>query len=214
MEAIEHLLPWYAAGTLDAANAERVEAALAREPALRLSLSLIREDQEETVALNESLGAPSAAALDRVLAVVQAEPLKASLWARLASLTEFGARRAPMRWAYAGAAAAALVIALQTATIVTLLPSGNGSQYGTASEPSKGQEGSAVLVTFAPDVRLDQVAAFLRARNASIVDGPSGAGTYRVRVAKETLSRDELAKVVAQFSSDPIVQLALPASAH
>jgi anti-sigma factor RsiW len=57
--AIEELLPWYAAGTLDAAATRRVEEALAREPKLQTSLRLAREDRDETIMLNERLGAPA-----------------------------------------------------------------------------------------------------------------------------------------------------------
>jgi hypothetical protein len=45
MQAIEELLPWYAAGTVDAASVRLVEQALAREPKLQASLRLVQEDR-------------------------------------------------------------------------------------------------------------------------------------------------------------------------
>src|SRR5262252_10616702 len=71
---IEMLLPWHAAGTLSARDARRVEEALAREPELARQYAVIREEYAETIALNESLGAPSARAMQTLFAAIDAEP--------------------------------------------------------------------------------------------------------------------------------------------
>jgi anti-sigma factor RsiW len=63
---IEVLLPWHAAGTLNARDARRVEEALARDPELARQYAVIREEYAETIDLNESLGAPSARAIQAV----------------------------------------------------------------------------------------------------------------------------------------------------
>ena len=60
---IEMLLPWHAAGTLNARDARRVDEALARDPELARQYAVIREEYAETISLNESLGAPSARAM-------------------------------------------------------------------------------------------------------------------------------------------------------
>ena len=60
---IELLLPWHAAGTLNTRDARRVEEALAREPELARQYAVIREEYTGTIALNESLGAPSVRAM-------------------------------------------------------------------------------------------------------------------------------------------------------
>ena len=44
---IEALLPWYAAGTLDAREADQVEAAVAADTALARRLDLVREEMPE-----------------------------------------------------------------------------------------------------------------------------------------------------------------------
>ncbi|MFK5057955.1 hypothetical protein ACI4AF_28975, partial [Klebsiella pneumoniae] len=70
---IEMLLPWHAAGTLNARDARRVEEALAREPALARQYAAIRAEYEETIHLNESLGAPSGRAMQKLFAAIDAE---------------------------------------------------------------------------------------------------------------------------------------------
>src|SRR3954471_9205751 len=71
---IEMLLPWYAAGTLNARDARRVEEALARDPDLARQYAVIREEYAETIGLNESLGAPSVRAMQKLFAAIDAEP--------------------------------------------------------------------------------------------------------------------------------------------
>ena len=59
-QEIEALLPWHAAGTLSRRDAERVEQALASDRELARRYELVREELNETIHLNETLGAPSA----------------------------------------------------------------------------------------------------------------------------------------------------------
>src|ERR1700716_2413156 len=70
---IESLLPWYAAGTLGRRDAERVERALAADGELAQRYELVREELAETIALNEKLGAPSARAMEKLFAAIDAE---------------------------------------------------------------------------------------------------------------------------------------------
>lgn len=214
MQAIEELLPWYAAGTLDATAARRVEEALAREPKLRASLRAAREDRDETLTLNESLGAPGAQAWARVLAVAQSEPRKPTLASRIAAIVTSagswsGQRPAALAWV---GAAAAVVIVLQGAAIVSLLPKAKGPAYETASQQSALAEGTTVIMAFATDSSLQQVAQLLQKHNASIVDGPRGGGLFRVRVGDATMSKDQLDAVLADLRAEPVVRMALPSS--
>src|ERR1700754_1318668 len=71
---IEMLLPWHAAGTLNARDARRVEEALARDPGLARQYAVIREEYAETISLNETLGAPSVRAMQKLFAAIDAEP--------------------------------------------------------------------------------------------------------------------------------------------
>jgi anti-sigma-K factor RskA len=70
---IEALLPWYAAGTLSRYDADRVEQALARDPELARRYDLVRQELAETVRLNETLSVPSARAMEKLLAAIDAE---------------------------------------------------------------------------------------------------------------------------------------------
>jgi anti-sigma-K factor RskA len=70
---IEALLPWYAAGTLSRHDADRVEQALAGDPELAQRYDLVREELAEIIHLNEALGAPSARAMEKLFAAIDAE---------------------------------------------------------------------------------------------------------------------------------------------
>ena len=75
-EELETLLPWHAAGTLNRRDAERVEKALAADRELMRRFDLAREELNETIHLNESLGAPSARAMEKLFAAIDAEPVR------------------------------------------------------------------------------------------------------------------------------------------
>jgi hypothetical protein len=70
---IEVLLPWYAAGTLSRCDADLVERALARDSELARRYDLVRQELAETIQLNETLGAPSGRAMEKLFAAIDAE---------------------------------------------------------------------------------------------------------------------------------------------
>lgn len=187
-DEIDLLLPWHAVERLSPEEAERVEAALAREPARRRHLAAVREEQAETVALNQDLGAPSRAARDALFARIEAEGRRAPASAGLAQRIGawFGAR-APATLAWS-AAAAALIIALQAGLLVAAYRAPTPSGYETASGPETPapRGGAFVLVAFAPTATASRIEAVLREAQAVIVDGPRAGGLYRLRLAAET----------------------------
>ena len=71
-QAIEALLPWHAAGTLRPRDADRVEQALAGDSELARQSDLVREELVETIHLNETLGAPSVRAMEKLFAAIDA----------------------------------------------------------------------------------------------------------------------------------------------
>jgi anti-sigma-K factor RskA len=220
---IEALLPWYAAGTLDAREADQVEAALSTDPELARRFDMVREEMTETILLNEALGVPSARvmenlfkAIDKERKAARAPAVGSSLGAWLADLFT------PRSFAFA-AGAAAIVILLQAGVITKLVlqptPSdvNGGGPYGTASAglPAAGESGAFVLVRFAPQASIADITRFLDAHDAVIVDGPrpgGPAGMYRVRVADMPLAKDQLDQVAKDFqaSSDNLVNMAVP----
>jgi hypothetical protein len=75
---IEELLPWYATGRISRRDAERVEQALAGDRKLAQRYKLVRRELAETTRLNEALGAPSARAMDKLFAAINAEEARAA----------------------------------------------------------------------------------------------------------------------------------------
>lgn len=143
-DEIETLLPWYAAGTLSVRDARRVDEALARDPNLTRQYAAVQEEFAETVQLNESLGAPSPRAMQRLFAQIDAEP------ARLAPASSPGARIGgflaglPPRTLACSATAAALALLLQAGIICAMLihpPQGHAQE---ANFQAAGSEGGCV----------------------------------------------------------------------
>jgi anti-sigma factor RsiW len=210
-EELEALLPWHAAGTLSARDKRRVDEALTRSPDLARQYAVIQDEYAETILLNESLGAPSARAMQKLFAAIDAEPArKPSMSVSLsARVSEFFASLSSRTLAYS-ATAAAVVLLLQAGVIGTVLVKGRSSagSYETASYQSAPKAaGLVTLIRFAPDARVSDVNTFLSAYNASIVDGPK-AGMFRVRIGDKALSKDEIDRLMTQIQSDKIVGFA------
>ena len=68
-----------------------------------------------------------------------------------------------------------------------------------------------IIVAFAPDARLEEVGAWLKEHDASIVEGPRG-GMYRLRVGDKVLKPDEMTALLAELGKAPIVRMVLPAN--
>ncbi len=205
---IEQLLPWHAAGTLSRRDSQRVEEALARDPELARRYALVRDELGETIVLNETLGAPSAHAMEKLFAKIDAEPArKAALSLNLgARLTGFFAGLSPRTLAYAGGAAvfAILLQAGIIASVVVKEKSAGG--YVTASAPSTDASvGAFTLIRFAPQATQDDVTKFLEQNQLAIVAGPMSGGLYKVRVAVTGLPKEELATIVKKLQANKAV---------
>lgn len=207
---IESLLPWHAAGTLSRRDAQRVEAALANDQDLARQFALVREELGETIHLNETLGAPSARAMDRLLAGIEAEGSTARK-RRSFDLAAFIAERlalfTPRTLAWS-ATAAVLAIVLQAGLLAGLYVGDRASEtpsgYRTASAPTRSftPAGSYALIGFAPQASAADVTKFLETHNISVVDGPRTGGLYRIRVSVTALPKADLARVVKQMQDD------------
>src|SRR5215471_7073299 len=187
---IEMLLPWHAAGTLNVRDARRVEEALARNPDLARQYAVIREEYAETIALNETLGAPSVRAMQKLFAAIEADPSreaqpKISLSARISG---FFASLSPRTLAWS-ASLGAVALVLQAGVIGAVLLKSQTATYQTASlstnEPITRELGVAqtpprALVRFAPDAKMSDISALLDSYQASIIDGAKG-GMFRLQ---------------------------------
>ncbi|HWL31882.1 MAG TPA: hypothetical protein VNQ50_07085 [Xanthobacteraceae bacterium] len=207
---VELLLPWHAAGTLNRRDAARVEQALANDNELAARYERVREELGEAIRVNESLGAPSARAMEALFAKIDAEPARQSkasfnLAARLAG---FMSGFSPRTLGY-GAAAAALAIVLQAGLLAGMfVKQGQVGGYTTASMSESGA-GAFVSVRFKPEATAADIGQFLSSNKAVIVDGPvAGSGMFKLRVAQRVLSDRELDAVVKAMAASPVIGFA------
>lgn len=167
---IEALLPWHAAGTLNARDARRVDEALARDADLARQYEVIREEYAETIALNESLGAPSGRAMQKLFAAIDAEPVRKDT----SKSVSFGSRLSSWfgglspRTLMAGTAIGCLAIMLQAGVIGSIVM-------------QRGEEGG-----FRP---LSQEAAAPKATAPSAAPSAAPAPTPAVRSAPAAITR-------------------------
>jgi anti-sigma factor RsiW len=214
---IELLLPWHAAGTLNPRDSRKVEEALARDPELARQYSVIREEYAGTIDLNESLGAPSVRAMQKLFAAIDAEPARVpgrslNLAARFAS---FFASLSPRTLAWS-ASFGAFALVLQAGIIAAVLMNNRPSTFETASlstnEPITRSLSAAssprALVRFAPDARISDIMALLDKYQASIIGGATG-GMFRLQFANTATSKDEFANLLGRLQNEKIVSLAV-----
>jgi hypothetical protein len=215
---IELLLPWHAAGTLNARDAKRVEEELARDPALAKQYAAIQEEYAETIGLNESLGAPSARAMQKLFAAIDAEPARQpSAWSNFsARFFGFFAGLSPRTLAWSGSLAA-LALLLQAGVIGAVLVKNQPATFETASlstnEPvTRGLGPEApprALVRFAADARVADITALLDSYQAAIVDARGG--LFRLQFGNKALPKDEVASLMTKLQGEKIVSLAVAA---
>lgn len=220
---IELLLPFHAAGTLNARDTRRVDEALASDEALARQYAVIREEYAEIIHLNESLGAPSSRAMAKLFAAIDAEPVrKPSVSVNLsARVSEFFASLSPRTLAWS-ATLGAVALLLQAGLIGAVLVKNQSGTFQTASlslnEPSSGpitrDLGGSVaqppraLVRFSPDARVADITALLNTYQASIVDGVKD-GMFRLQFGNKAMGKDEAASLVSRLASEKIVSLAV-----
>ena len=193
-------------GTLNRRDAERVEKALASDRELLRRFDLAREELNETIHLNETLGAPSARAMEKLFAAIDAEPVRKpkvsfDLAGRLAN---FVASFSPRTLAMAGAVGA-LAIVLQAGVITTGL-----IKHETATEVASKQvaqpdlasadvsDGTLAAIRFAPKAEAGQVTAFLATNKASMIDGPLTGGIFTIRLPESGKAKEDHIKQMAQ----------------
>jgi hypothetical protein len=184
-DELHALLPWYTNGTLTGPDAARLEAALANDYALRASLERVREEQDETVLLNQTIegvaGGGLDALMDRIEAHAPRRDRSVALWPRIAAV--LGIK--PGVLALAGIAAALLLVAGGSAVTRLAWPGvPAGAEYLTASvERAAAADQTLLLVTFAPTASIEAVTKLLRSHKATITEGPMAGGLYSIAVA-------------------------------
>lgn len=200
---IRELLPWYANGTLGAAEAARVKAHLAGCLTCRQELARCREMSTGLKSRDEDVWRPSPTHWAQVLETVEAaEARPAARWRnRIETLRSWliGTPR-PVRWA----------LALQTTLIAllslaVLLPA--PQHFETLSRDERSTEpGVALRIVFTEDITERELRELLHGAQASIVQGPSPLGVYTIELAPA--GQDRGAAVLASLRSHPKVRLA------
>lgn len=212
-EEIEALLPWHAAGTLSRREAQMVEQALAADADLRTQFETIREDLSETIVANESLGAPSARAMQKLMADIEADASTARRVKSTFNLGEWLSDKlstfSPRTLAWS-ASAAALAIVLQAGLLAGMFVNERqgGATFDTASVSVKSEivkPGADALISFAPNATAAEITKLMQNYKMAIVEGPTGE-MYTVRVAVTGIPKDEMAKVIKQLQDEKVVR--------
>jgi anti-sigma-K factor RskA len=196
---IEALLPWHAAGTLSRRDSDRVEQALASDRELARRYDLVREELNETIHLNESLGAPSARAMEKLFAKIDAEaPVARRASFDLAGkVMEFLSSLSPRTLAWS-ATAAAVAIMVQAAVLTTVVVRDQGGQDFNLASYNTGAKSA--VVRFTPQARADEITRFLNLHNMVVVKGPMKGSLYEIQLTPT--SKKDFAKVVQQMKSE------------
>ena len=209
---VELLLPWHAAGTLSRRDAARVEQALANDNDLATRYDMVREELGEAIRLNESLGAPSARAMQQLFAKIDAEPVRTpkvsfnlGAW-----LTEFVTSFQPRTLAY-GATAAALAIVLQAGILAGVFVK-DGAVSFTSASLTLNEDAAYVAVRFNPQASAADITKFLADNKATIVGGPVAGGLFKLRVSNSAMSDGELSEVVKNLAANPVIGFAVKAN--
>jgi anti-sigma factor RsiW len=215
-DEIEMLLPWYAVGTLNARDTRRVDEAVARDAELAKQYAVVRQEYAETIDLNESLGAPSARAMQALFAAIDNEPARKPSMSRKfgARISGFFARLSPRALAWS-AGLGALALVLQAGVIGAVLMKNRDASLQTASlgmsEPVARTLGAdappRALVQFAADGRVGDITALLDNYQAAIVD--TRGGMFRLQFGKRPMSKDEVAELMRRLQGEKIVSLAV-----
>ena len=214
-EEIEALLPWHAAGTLSRREADMVEQALAADTDLAAQYATVREDLAETIVANESLGAPSARAMQKLMADIEADASTARRMRSSFNLGEWLSERlssfSPRTLAWS-ATAAALAVVLQAGLLAGMFVSERqGGNFHTASVQSdqaiKG--GTYALISFSPQASVADVTKLLETYKIAVIEGPTG-GVYTVRLAMTGIPKEELARTVKKLQDEPAVRFIGP----
>jgi hypothetical protein len=188
-QALQDLLPWYASGALDQAEADRVQEHLPGCAACRADLAWQRKLLETEGPLPAGLDPERA--LARLMPQLEhaAVPAAAATPAPLPGAPTTAA--APAGWAgllrawiggvgWQGWAIGAQFAAIAVLAALQLMPRTEAPVYqalgrGPASTPD-------LLVVFKPEARLQEVQRILQANGAQIIGGPTVTGAYMLDV--------------------------------
>jgi len=161
----DEMLPFLANGTLEPEERAALERALEEDEPLRRELDFVARLRTGVKAASDAPD-PGELPLRRALKRIEREEART---------------RRPSPWWRAAAIAAGIAVVVQSGVIVRQLyaPAPGGPEL--LGERTTATDGRVVLqVTFAAEAREAEIRTLLRSLRATIVDGPSAAGVYRV----------------------------------
>lgn len=197
-DEIETLLPFYLNGTLEGSELATVEDWLASDPAAPAALEAAEAEFSGTMAANEAIR-PPADALSRFSKLLdaeagpvrepQAQSLLSRLWERFMGL--------PVGVAWGAAAALLALVMVQS----VLEPGGRGNDVQVAGTGEDQTKLPFALVTFKPDAKMADIATLLGDTGATIIDGPTASGVFRIAIPSETVA--DYDRIVGAIAAAP-----------
>ena len=200
---IEALLPWHAAGTLSRRDSDRVEQALASDRELARRYELVREELNETIHLNETLGAPSARAMEKLFSAIDAEApvVKKASFNVVGRVVEFMSSFSPRTLAYAGTAAA-IVLMVQAAALTTMVVNNQSGSSNIKLASASNEGGQRAVVRFTANASLADVTRFLDVNHAAVVQGPIRGGLYEIQLASSPMGEVDFTRAIQRMKSE------------
>jgi len=182
---LDLLLPWYVNGTLSAEERRQVEAYLERSGHARDEVDLLRalRQQVKDDAVENSPGELGLQRLKREIKQTEQGPAASDrLAGRTITVASFWR---PL------AVAACLVVMVQAGVMVGLGDFGGDTVTVGIASGTTGLIEPQLQVTFAPDATEADIRELLQSAGASIADGPTALGIYKLRLDTATTSIDE-----------------------
>lgn len=193
-DEVQELLPWFVNGTLEADEAERVEAHLAGCAECRGELAAERQLAEGIANLPVDVEGSWEGLQERLdaEAVGRLQPPPPPVWRK----------PVPLVWALAAPVAAAAGVALFFVNVPLQTPT--EPQYRALGSSNPLQTAN-LIVQFEPNTRVSDMQLALSSSDARLVDGPTQTGAYLLRVDQ---SRRELA--LKRLRDNDLIALAEP----
>jgi hypothetical protein len=167
-ESVQKLLPWFVNGTLSAHESGLVEAHISECDECHADLTLERQLAHDIATMPRNAD-DGWNALQSRLAIEAPRHVARSSYRLLR-------RPVPLGWAMAGSLAASVAVAM--AVQQNNVPEKTFHTLGSAPAAAGGE----VIVLFRPDTTENQMRVILSAQGARLVDGPTAAGAYVLRI--------------------------------
>ena len=170
-ESVQKLLPWFVNGTLSAHESGLVEAHISECDECHADLTLERQLAHDIATMPRNADDGWNALQSRLAIEAPRHVARGSY--------RLGHRPVPLGWAMAGSLAASVAVGAAVMAIQqNSVPEETFHTLGSAPTAAGGE----VIVLFRPDTTENQMRVILSAQAARLVDGPTAAGAYVLRI--------------------------------